>query len=127
MASSSAAMKSSSGSRNVFQLVVPKSLRKEVLRELHDGAVGGHLGEAKVLNKLKERYYWPGHATDMRDWCQTCGSYAQRKNPVPKNRAKLQRVGVGYPMQMVATDILGPFPVSDSGNSYILVATDYFT
>ena len=30
-------------------------------------------------------------------------------------------------MQMVATDILGPFPVSESGNSYILVATNYFT
>ena len=30
-------------------------------------------------------------------------------------------------MQMVGTDILGPFPVSESGNSYILVATDYFT
>ena len=30
-------------------------------------------------------------------------------------------------MQMVGTDILGPFPVLESGNSYILVATDYFT
>ena len=30
-------------------------------------------------------------------------------------------------MQMVGTDILGPFPVSKSGNSYILVAMDYFT
>ena len=28
---------------------------------------------------------------------------------------------------MVATDILGPFPESETGNSYILVATDYFT
>ena len=45
---------SSSGSRVVFQLVVPKSIRKEVLQELHEGAIGGHLGEAKVLNKLKE-------------------------------------------------------------------------
>ena len=30
-------------------------------------------------------------------------------------------------MQMVATDILGSFPVLESGNSYILVAIDYFT
>ena len=30
-------------------------------------------------------------------------------------------------MQMVATDILGPLPESLSGNSYILVAADYFT
>ena len=30
-------------------------------------------------------------------------------------------------MQTVGTDILGPFSVSNSENSYILVATDYFT
>ena len=30
-------------------------------------------------------------------------------------------------MQMVATDIMGPFPVSTNGNKYVLVASDYFT
>ena len=30
-------------------------------------------------------------------------------------------------MQLVATDIVGPFPESSSGNSYILVAVDDFT
>ena len=33
----------------------------------------------------------------------------------------------GYPMQAVATDIMGPFPCSKRGNKYILVASDYFT
>ena len=30
-------------------------------------------------------------------------------------------------MQIVATDIVGPFPKTDSGNVYVLVAADYFT
>ena len=30
-------------------------------------------------------------------------------------------------MQLVAMDILGPFPESESGNSYILVVADYYT
>ena len=30
-------------------------------------------------------------------------------------------------MQIVATDILGPLPISPNGNSYLLVASDYFT
>ena len=47
--------------------------------------------------------------------------------PNPKPRAPLVSVQAGYPMQMVATDILGPLPESSSGNSYILVAADYFT
>ena len=118
---------SDSGSVGVYQLVVPKSQRKDILRELHEGVVGGHLGEVKVLGKLKERFYWPGHATDVKNWCRTCSACAQRKTPAPKKRAQLQSVHVGSPMQIVATDILGPFPKSENGNSYILVATDYFT
>ena len=30
-------------------------------------------------------------------------------------------------MEQVGVDILGPFPTTDSGNRYILVAMDYFT
>jgi hypothetical protein len=30
-------------------------------------------------------------------------------------------------MQVMAVDILGPLPESESGNTYILVAGDYFT
>lgn len=33
----------------------------------------------------------------------------------------------GYPLQMVAMDIVGPFPESQAGNTYILVVADYFT
>ena len=36
-------------------------------------------------------------------------------------------IQVGHPMQLVATDIVGPFPESTSGNFYVLVAADYFT
>ena len=86
---------------SLYQLIVPKSQRRKVLHELHDGVSGGHLGEAKVLNKLKERFYWPGHATDVRNWCKTCGTCAQRKHPAPRNRAQLQTILVGYPMQML--------------------------
>ena len=103
------------GTKSVHQLVVPKSQRRKMLHELHDGVSGGQLGEAKVLNKLKERFHWPGHATDVRNWCKTCGTCAQCKHPAPRNRAQLQTISVGYPMQTVGTDILGPFPVSESG------------
>ena len=106
---------------------MPKSERTNVLRDLHEGVAGGHLGEAKVLEKLKERFCRLGHAREVNNWCQTCSACAQQKHPVPRNKAKLQPVRVGYPMQMVSADILGPFPESESGNSYILVATDYFT
>ena len=115
------------GSPPVAQIVVPEALRNEVLYDLHEGALGGHLGVDKTLGRLKERFYWPGHHDDVRDWCQKCGSCASRKNPAPKVRAPLQSIETGYPLQLVAMDIVGPFPESPAGNTHILVVADYFT
>ena len=36
-------------------------------------------------------------------------------------------MAAGYPMQVVAVDILGPLPETEQGNRYVLVAGDYFT
>jgi len=43
------------------------------------------------------------------------------------NCAPLQTIKAGFPMQIVAVDILGPLPKSVAKNSYVLVASDYFT
>ena len=111
----------------VFQLVIPRSLQENVLTDLHDGALGGHLGVEKTLARLKERYYWPGHHTDVSDWCRNCPVCAARKNPNPKQKAPLQSVKSSHPLEIVAVDILGPFPEAQNGNKYILVACEYFT
>ena len=110
-----------------LQLIVPVALHTEVLKELHDGVVGGHLRQDMTLSRLKERFYWPGHWSDVRDWCRTCATCTSRKTPSPQMKAQLDPIKTGYPMQMVATDILGPLPLTDNGNSYLLVVTDYFT
>jgi hypothetical protein len=39
----------------------------------------------------------------------------------------MQQVLAGGPFQRVAMDILGPLPLTDRGNKYILVLGDYFT
>eukprot|EP00731_Ephydatia_muelleri_P034416 Em0059g1a len=88
---------------------------------------GGSLGEEKTLQKLKDRFYWPGHWKSVQEWCHTCPACSQRKTPTPKNLAPLQIVTVSSPMQKVAIDILGPLPITLAGNKYILVAADYFS
>jgi len=39
----------------------------------------------------------------------------------------MRSISAGYPMQIVATDLVGPLQESDSGNRYILVVANYFT
>ena len=105
-----------------LQLVTPTMLREEVLREFHKGAAGGHLGQDKTL--LKERFYWPGHYNDVKDWCQTCATCASRKAPTRSSRSPLGTITASYPTQIMAIDIIGPFPTSDQGNSLV---GDYFS
>ena len=115
------------GTTSHLQLIVPYSLRQKVLAELHDGPLGGHLGGDKMYSRLKQRFYWPGSTTDVKHWCATCSTCAARKTSAPHNRAPLHTIQSGYPMQIAAVDIVGPFPDSPNGNRYILVAMDYFT
>ena len=65
--------------------------------------------------------------TDVRDWCQNCGICASRKSQAPQHKAPLESITTGYPMQLVAIDIVGPFPESPAGKMYVLVVADYFT
>ena len=44
-----------------------------------------------------------------------------------KPRAPLGQMPVGAPMDRLATDILGPLPLTLRGNCYILLVTDHFT
>ena len=117
----------SSKSQYWVQLVVPKKYRSEILAALHDGVAGGHLGQEKTFSRVRERFYWPGYFTDTSNWCQTCASCATRKPPSTTRRAPLGTIVANAPMQVMATDIVGPFPESIAGNSYVLVVTDYFT
>ena len=114
-------------SGSVAQLVVPDSLKEEVMYGVHEGIGGRHLGVEKSVTKLKERFYWPGHYNDIQSWCANCNSCIAQKTAPPHHRAPLQPVRVAYPLEMVAVDIMGPLPKNENGNCYILVAEDYFT
>ena len=104
-----------------------KVLSYTVLCGVHEGIGGSHHGVEKTVVKLKERFYWPGHYSNVQNWCATCSSCAARKTAQPHRNAGLQPVTVGYPLQMVAVDIMGPFTQTVNENSHMLVAQNYFT
>ena len=114
------------GDRDILQLLVPRQLRSRV-RLVHGAAGAGHFGVSKTLICLRSRFYWPGCRQDVElyvHWCDTCTA---KKGPTRRSQAPLQQYQVGAPMVCVAVDILGPFPTTEWGNRYILVAMDYFT
>lgn len=56
-----------------------------------------------------------------------CDSFTTQKGPTQRSHAPLQQYLMGAPMERAGVDILGPFPVTDSGNCYVLVAMYHLT
>eukprot|EP00731_Ephydatia_muelleri_P009248 Em0004g1586a len=107
------------------QVVVPVTLRPLVIEQLHDKS--GHLGVHKTLEKLRERFYWPGCDLDVKNAIQQCDRCQKRNNPVPKQHSPIGTIKSNYPFEKLSWDIMGPLPTSSCGNKYILVVTDLFT
>ena len=116
-----------SGDAIVKQLILPKSLRSEVLQQLHNTQTAGHLGVAKTPSRVRERFYWVQCRHDVREWCRNCDLCAQKRGPQKKIKAPIAKYNVGSPMERIAIYVLGPLPITETGNKYILIVADYFT
>lgn len=111
-----------------WRIVLPKSLRKEVLIACHDGVGGSHLGRFKTLNKVAQRFFWTGMAEDVKDYVAGCEYCGIRKSPrMPREPNQQPLPVVVNPFDRVAVDFVGPLPVTARGNKYCLVFVDYAT
>ena len=111
----------------IRKLVIPRSLRSRVLNSCHDTIFSAHLGVNKTVDRVKQRFFWPGLRETVKQHIRSCQVCAVSKGAYRKFRATLVDFRVGAPMDRVAVDIMGPLPESVRGNRYILVIVDYFT
>ena len=116
-----------SNNRTVMQLVLPSALRTEVLHQLHDLRVVGHLGVQRTVSRVQQRFYWPGCSLDVARWCAACPQCASRKGKPGPGRHPMTTVQTGAPFERLAMDILDTHQPTPTGYRYILVISDYFT
>ena len=105
--------------------LIPPSIKQEALHQAHNIPSAGHQGYQKTLSCLKDKAYWPGMASDVRHYCQSCEICQKSKLPSPV-RVPLVNIPIGNPWEMLAVDIL-EVPVSRNNHHYLLVVMDYFT
>ena len=61
-----------------MQLIVP---RNNVLKEMNDGASGGHLGVNKSIDKIRKRFCWLHLRHNVEEWYMTYEICAANKTP----------------------------------------------
>lgn len=109
--------------------VVPKESRKDIITQYHVPPSCAHFGIMKTLNRICQKYYWPKMAADVKSFiskCHTCLGH-KSTNLLPPGLMGDPKL-VQRPWQMIATDLLGPFPSSyKKGYTYLLVISDFFT
>ena len=99
-----------------------------VLREVHEGVCGNHIGARALAGKvLRQGYYWPTmlrDATELVKKCKVCQEHAKISR-LPSE--PLTSVTSPWPFQQWGLDILGPLPIGRDQCKFIVVAVDYFT
>ena len=100
------------------RIVIPQSLRKQVLHLAHEG----HQGIVKMKGRLRTKVWWPKMDTDAERICKSChGCQVVSGFCAPE---PMQRVEPPTgPWQDVAIDVLGPLPSGES----LLVVVDYYS
>ena len=108
-------------------LVVPSSMKEEILKSHHDLPSSGHQGVSRTKFRIRERFYWYGMGKDISTYVSTCSVCSKNKKTGKYGKFPMQEYQASAPMERVHLDFLGPLPKTAQGNEYVLVMVDQFT
>ena len=108
------------------KLVVPESLRMELLEYYHD--FSGHPGSDNTIYTLGSYYIWFDMGQEIRDYVRNCDlCQRQKPNLKPKVPPQCKTDTPNGPFEKISADLTGPLPVTNRDNKYILVVNDHFS
>lgn len=106
--------------------VPPVGLRNDILYYIHNQ--GGHLGVAKVKDRLRSMFWWPDVDKHIQDHCMNCLTCAQMNPSSVKRKGCLRPTCLAEgPWTNLQIDYVGPLPAAKGGYRYILVVIDTFS
>ncbi|XP_073152557.1 uncharacterized protein [Henckelia pumila] len=99
-----------------------------VLREIHEGSCGSHLGSLALARKaLLAGFFWPTMRKDSSALVNSCYNCQRHANLQWRPAEYMKAVVAACPFDQWKMDIVGPFPISTGQRKFLLVAVDYFS
>ena len=116
------------GQVKYHQILLPKHLLKELLQAIH-GTAHRHPGISKMLQEIRQKYYYPGIAKHVKKWvegCETCAKDKRVPNTViTPELLNLPEWDLG-PEDAMQIDLLPNLPTS-GGYQTVMTAIDVFS
>ena len=109
------------------QVILPRTLRDNIMTQLHCAATSGHLGTMKTLERIKQRFYWVGWRKDVTRFVSHCEACNVVKRAHKRNFVPLTQQLFGEAFERVSIDIIGPLSATSRGYRYVLTMEDNFT
>ena len=75
----------------ILQVVAPRKIRREILKQVHKHKTAGHLGVTKTLYNVRRHFYWSGHRANIHRWCHRCKECNMRKPKVGPKKSPLKQ------------------------------------
>ena len=108
-------------------LLLPRQFTQRVLALAHNEEAGGHLGRDKTKQAIARRFYWFGMSGEITRHVLCCHTCQRMKGPRPAPRHEMAEMTSGYVMERNHMDHVGPLPITEHGNQYILTMACAFS
>nr|XP_025638546.1 uncharacterized protein LOC112733717 [Arachis hypogaea] len=114
-------------SQPLLKCVEPGST-EYILREIHEGCCGHHVGGKTLAQKvIRAGYFWPTIIRDSMQLVKNCDKCQRHANIHQAAPHQLSIISAERPFGTWGIDLVGPFPTAPGQLRYLIVAIDYFT
>ncbi|XP_015943830.1 uncharacterized protein LOC107468967 [Arachis duranensis] len=99
-----------------------------ILREIHEGCCGHHIGGKTLAQKvIRAGYFWPTVIRDSMQLVKNCDKCQKHANIHQAAPHQLSIISGERPFSTWGIDLVGPLPTAPSRLRYLIVAIDYYT
>uniref|UniRef100_A0A8R1I018 RNA-directed DNA polymerase n=1 Tax=Caenorhabditis japonica TaxID=281687 RepID=A0A8R1I018_CAEJA len=113
-------------------IIIPRDhpIKSHIVKRYHESSIhGGHLAVEKTLDVIRRHFYWTNMRMDVQDAVRRCLPCQRRKtNPHDTTVEPSGPVTrFSQPAEHWHIDHLGPLPITENGNRYVLCFRDAFS
>jgi hypothetical protein len=107
-------------------VVIPAGMQQALMKYYHEQT--GHFGNYKTYALITRKFYWKNCRSQTFRYCRECLVCQSKKDPpfrtvTPIRPWKIPR----RPFQHLSIDVMGPLPMSEDGNRFVIVIMDTLT